>query len=102
MLGTRVFKEASKLIETDLNEKLVRDIMELCFQLMSDFSRDDLVSGIGGVAAKIATVLAERDESGGRWHCVAGRDFGAWISHEKYSFVHFSLWDIQVLLFKHG
>eukprot|EP01088_Endostelium_zonatum_P014297 TRINITY_DN3083_c0_g1_i2.p1 TRINITY_DN3083_c0_g1~~TRINITY_DN3083_c0_g1_i2.p1 ORF type:complete len:101 (+),score=24.72 TRINITY_DN3083_c0_g1_i2:26-328(+) len=39
---------------------------------------------------------------GGTWHCVVGRSFGSFVTHESRSFVYFSILGVAVLLFKHG
>ena len=77
-------------------------MMELCYQILSECTRDDLVRKIGPLSRRLASAFQERDQSGGKWHCVMGRDFGAWITHEKFGILYFSLWDLEILLFKHG
>jgi dynein light chain LC8-type len=39
---------------------------------------------------------------GATWHCIVGRDFGSFVSHETKHYINFYLEDFSVLLFKAG
>ena len=39
---------------------------------------------------------------GPTWHCVVGRHFGSYVTHETRSFAYFYLGPLAVLLFKSG
>ena len=34
------------------------------------------------------------------WHCVVGRNFGSYVTHETKNFVYFYLGQVAILLFK--
>ena len=36
------------------------------------------------------------------WHCVVGRNFGSYVTHEQKHFIYFYLGQIAILLFKSG
>ncbi|CAH8829515.1 unnamed protein product [Trichobilharzia szidati] len=36
------------------------------------------------------------------WHCIVGRHFGSYVTHETQNFIYFYLEDRAVLLFKSG
>lgn len=36
------------------------------------------------------------------WHCLVGRNFGSYVTHEKEHFIHFYLGQVAILLFKSG
>ncbi|CAK9873618.1 unnamed protein product [Sphagnum jensenii] len=36
------------------------------------------------------------------WHCIVGRNFGSYVTHETKHFVYFYLGQVAVLLFKSG
>ncbi|CAH8442098.1 unnamed protein product [Schistosoma turkestanicum] len=36
------------------------------------------------------------------WHCIVGRNFGSYVTHETQNFIYFYLDDRAVLLFKSG
>ena len=39
---------------------------------------------------------------GGTWHCIVGRNFGSYVTHETKHFIYFYLGQVAVLLFKSG
>ncbi|CAH8467566.1 unnamed protein product [Schistosoma margrebowiei] len=36
------------------------------------------------------------------WHCIVGRNFGSYVTHETHNFIYFYLDDRAFLLFKSG
>jgi dynein light chain LC8-type len=36
------------------------------------------------------------------WHCIVGRNFGSYVTHETKHFIYFYLGQVAVLLFKSG
>ena len=36
------------------------------------------------------------------WHCIVGRNFGSYVTHETKHFVYFYLGQVAILLFKSG
>ncbi|UKK00167.2 dynein light chain 1 [Theileria orientalis] len=36
------------------------------------------------------------------WHCIVGRNFGSFVTHEKQCFIYFYLGTMAILLFKNG
>lgn len=36
------------------------------------------------------------------WHCVVGRSFGSYVTHESKNFIYFYIGQLAVLLFKSG
>ncbi|KAG4305152.1 hypothetical protein PORY_001322 [Pneumocystis oryctolagi] len=39
---------------------------------------------------------------GTTWHCIVGRNFGSYVTHETKHFIYFYLGQIAILLFKSG
>lgn len=39
---------------------------------------------------------------GSTWHCIVGREYGSYTSHESKNFIYFSIGEQAVLLFKSG
>lgn len=37
-----------------------------------------------------------------RWHCIVGRNFGSYVTHETKNFIYFYLGQVAILLFKSG
>jgi len=36
------------------------------------------------------------------WHCIVGRNFGSFVTHESHCFIYFYLGQVAILLFKSG
>ncbi|KRX21454.1 Dynein light chain 1, cytoplasmic, partial [Trichinella nelsoni] len=36
------------------------------------------------------------------WHCVVGRNFGSYVTHETKNFIYFYLGQVAILLFRSG
>lgn len=36
------------------------------------------------------------------WHCIVGRNFGSYVTHETKNFIYFYIGQIAILLFKSG
>ncbi|KAL4450601.1 hypothetical protein ABPG77_000957 [Micractinium sp. CCAP 211/92] len=36
------------------------------------------------------------------WHCIVGRNFGSYVTHETKHFIYFYLGPVAILLFKSG
>lgn len=36
------------------------------------------------------------------WHCIVGRNFGSYVTHETKAFIYFYLGQVAILLFKSG
>ncbi|KAM8715973.1 hypothetical protein ACLKA7_002934 [Drosophila subpalustris] len=34
------------------------------------------------------------------WHCIVGRNFGSYVTHESHHFIYFYLGQVAILLFK--
>jgi len=49
-----------------------------------------------------AYIKKEFDKINPTWHCVVGRSFGSYVTHETKNFIYFYLGQIAVLLFKSG
>ncbi|KAG6496083.1 dynein light chain 1, cytoplasmic-like [Zingiber officinale] len=56
------------------------------------------------VAKEVAEYIKkEFDKNYGQtWHCIVGRDFGSYVTHETNHFIYFYVDKIAVLLFKSG
>ncbi|RYG51950.1 hypothetical protein EON67_02305 [archaeon] len=60
-------------------------------------------SGVRVVARARADIKKEFDKKyGPTWHCIVGRNFGSYVTHESKHFIYFYLGQIAVLLFKSG
>ncbi|KAJ8636371.1 hypothetical protein MRB53_010638 [Persea americana] len=57
-----------------------------------------------GVEKEIAECIKKEFDKkhGSTWHCIVGRNFGSYVTHETNHFVYFYLDQKAVLLFKSG
>lgn len=56
------------------------------------------------VEKKIAAQLKKEFDKryGPTWHCIVGKHFGSFVTHEARNYVYYSINDKDVLLFKSG
>jgi len=78
----------------DMAEEMQAEAVEVAAQGVERFSVEKDVA---------AFVKKEFDKRHGpTWHCVVGRNFGTYVTHETKHFVYFYLGQVAVLLFKSG
>lgn len=78
----------------DMAEEMQAEAVEVAAQAVERFSVERDVA---------AFVKKEFDKRHGpTWHCVVGRNFGTYVTHETKHFVYFYLGQVAVLLFKSG
>ncbi|VDM25598.1 unnamed protein product [Hydatigera taeniaeformis] len=41
-------------------------------------------------------------EYGPTWHCIVGRNFGSYVTHEARNFIYFYMGQVAILLYKSG
>ena len=67
-------REAEGALETSFNERRIAQVMKAAFE--------------------------KRFKS--NWHCIVGRNFGSYVTHETKHFIYFYLGQVAILLFKSG
>jgi dynein light chain LC8-type len=78
----------------DMTEEMQSEAVEVASQAVERFSVEK------DVAAHVKKEFDRRH--GPTWHCVVGRNFGTYVTHETKHFVYFYLGQVAVLLFKSG
>lgn len=78
----------------DMPEQMQNDAIEIATLALSKHTieRD--------IAAHIKKEFDRRYQP--TWHCVVGRNFGSYVSHETRRFIYFYHGQIAILLFKSG
>ena len=89
--------DASPLFQvhsTDMPQDLQKAVIEVAKSALEQFS----------VQREIAMHIKERFDEiyGSTWHCIVGRNFGSFISHEEGTFMYINVHDISILLFRTG
>lgn len=79
---------------SDMSEAMQQDATEIAQEALriNEIEKD--------VAAHIKKEFDKKH--GPTWHCVVGRSFGSYITHETKHFVYFYVGQLAVLLFKSG
>ncbi|CAH8469187.1 unnamed protein product [Schistosoma margrebowiei] len=78
----------------DMPVDMQQDAVDLCYQGIENFKEE----------YEIAKYLKKEYECkyGSIWHCIVGKSFGSYISHEEDGFIFFHLHGYYVMLFKAG
>ncbi|CZR55051.1 related to dynein light chain [Phialocephala subalpina] len=76
----------------DMSEEMQQEAIEVAQEAMSKFSVEK------DIAMHIKKTFDER--KGPTWHCIVGRNFGSFVTHETKHFIYFYLGHCAILLFK--
>ncbi|KAF8354415.1 hypothetical protein PRIPAC_96038 [Pristionchus pacificus] len=89
-------KKATECVvkSTDMPEEMQRAAMQVAVDAMSKYR----------VEKDIATYIKEEFDKRylPSWHCVVGRNFGSYVTHETNHFIYFYIQHVAVMLFKTG
>lgn len=78
----------------DMSEELQQDAIDCATQALEKFNIEKDIAGY---------VKKEFDKKHQpTWHCVVGRNFGSYVTHEAKSFLYFYIGQVAFLLFKSG
>ena len=91
-------KKEIKIKVIDMEESMKNDAIEISQQAIDRAVKDS--SEERTVAEQIKKFFDEKYQP--HWHCIVGRNFGSYVTHESKSFIHFYYGDICILLFKAG
>lgn len=82
----------SQIKSADMSEDMQRQAVEVAEEAMSKFQ----------VEKDIAQYIKKEFDSraGATWHCIVGRNFGSFVTHETKHFIYFYLGHCAILLFK--
>ncbi|CAH8448686.1 unnamed protein product [Dicrocoelium dendriticum] len=79
---------------TDMSEEMQREAVNCCTEAIKNYSVEK------DVAAHIKKEFDKRYNP--TWHCIVGRNFGSYVTHETNNFIYLYLGPVAVLLFKSG
>eukprot|EP01107_Rhizomastix_libera_P013374 TRINITY_DN3633_c0_g2_i1.p1 TRINITY_DN3633_c0_g2~~TRINITY_DN3633_c0_g2_i1.p1 ORF type:complete len:130 (+),score=15.92 TRINITY_DN3633_c0_g2_i1:1-390(+) len=78
----------------DMSEEMQADAIECATQAMEKYNIEKDIA---------AFIKKEFDKKyNPTWHCIVGRNFGSYVTHESKHFIYFYLGQVAVLLFKSG
>jgi len=80
---------------------------------IADMSTEMQVDAVASATAALDKFTIEKDvasfikkefdkKHGPTWHCVVGRNFGSYVTHETKNFIYFYIDQVAILLFKSG
>ncbi len=78
----------------DMNEEMQKNAMDVANQSLdrNNVERD--------IAAFIKKEFDKKYNP--TWHCIVGRSFGSYVTHESKHFIYFYVGQLAILLFKSG
>ena len=78
----------------DMSEEMQQDAIDIAVQALEKFNIEKDIA---------AFIKKEFDKKyNPTWHCIVGRNFGSYITHETKHFLYFYLGQVAILLFKSG
>uniref|UniRef100_A0A0N5AQV5 Dynein light chain n=1 Tax=Syphacia muris TaxID=451379 RepID=A0A0N5AQV5_9BILA len=77
---------------TDMDEQMQQEAIQVANDALNKFK----------VEKDMATYIKEEFDKkySPSWHCVVGRNFGSYVTHETNHFIYFYLQHIAIMLFK--
>ncbi|KAG8234761.1 hypothetical protein J437_LFUL006593 [Ladona fulva] len=78
----------------DMSEEMQQDAVDCATQALEKFNIEK------DIAAFIKKEFDKRYNP--TWHCIVGRNFGSYVTHETRHFIYFYIGQVAVLLFKSG
>jgi dynein light chain LC8-type len=90
----------------DMSEDMQQDAVECATQALEKYNIEkDVAAYIKKVGAVLVVVSGTQEfdkKYSPTWHCIVGRNFGSYVTHETKHFIYFYLGQVAVLLFKSG
>ncbi|KAF2483707.1 dynein light chain, cytoplasmic [Neohortaea acidophila] len=90
--GDEVKKREAQVKSVDMSEDMQQEAIEVAQEAMEKFNIEK------DIAHHIKRTFDER--KGATWHCIVGRNFGSFVTHETKHFIYFYLEHVAILLFK--
>ncbi|MED6273629.1 Dynein light chain 2, cytoplasmic, partial [Characodon lateralis] len=78
----------------DMTEDMQQDAVECATQALEKYNIEK------DIAAYIKKEFDKKYNP--TWHCIVGRNFGSYVTHETKHFIYFYLGQVAILLFKSG
>merc|ERR1712071_538235 len=78
----------------DMDEQMQQDAIDVTEAAMASFNIEK------DIAAHIKKEFDKKYNP--TWHCIVGRNFGSYVTHETKHFIYFYMGQVAILLFKSG
>ncbi|ODQ65086.1 hypothetical protein NADFUDRAFT_46852 [Nadsonia fulvescens var. elongata DSM 6958] len=89
---SEIMERKATIKSVDMSEELQTIVVNLTLQALEKFTIEK------DIAAHIKKELDQR--CGVTWHCIVGRSFGSYVTHETKHFIYFYVGQIAILIFK--
>ncbi|KAH6852908.1 dynein light chain type 1 [Alternaria rosae] len=85
-------KQDAQIKSADMSDEMQQEAIEVAQTAMEQFT----------IEKDIAQYIKKEFDSrkGATWHCIVGRNFGSFVTHETKHFIYFYLGHCAILLFK--
>ncbi|KAI4957873.1 hypothetical protein J4E86_005013 [Alternaria arbusti] len=96
-------KQDAQIKSADMSDEMQQEAIEVAQTAMEQFTIEkDIAQYIKKEGCwKRALIFAQFDSrKGATWHCIVGRNFGSFVTHETKHFIYFYLGHCAILLFK--
>ncbi|KAI5098730.1 dynein, light chain, LC8-type 2a [Silurus meridionalis] len=94
-LGLCIMTDRKAVIKNaDMSEDMQQDAVDCATQAMEKYNIEK------DIAAYIKKEFDKKYNP--TWHCIVGRNFGSYVTHETKHFIYFYLGQVAILLFKSG
>ncbi|KAF2453524.1 dynein light chain type 1 [Lineolata rhizophorae] len=92
MASEKSEKLEAQVKSTDMNDDMQQESIDVATEAMSKYN----------IEKDIAQYIKKEFDSrkGATWHCIVGRNFGSFVTHESKHFIYFYLGHCAILLFK--
>ncbi|OXA51655.1 Dynein light chain 2, cytoplasmic [Folsomia candida] len=92
--STRMAERKAVIKNADMSEEMQQDAVDCATQALEKYNIEKDIA---------AFIKKEFDKKyNPTWHCIVGRNFGSYVTHETRHFIYFYLGQVAILLFKSG
>nr|CDS27670.1 dynein light chain [Hymenolepis microstoma] len=94
MYGSQQQQQKAVIKNADMSDEMQRAAVDMANEAMEKYNVEkDIAAHIKkGFDAKYNPT----------WHCIVGRNFGSYVTHETKHFIYFYMGQVAILLFKSG
>ncbi|XP_038115264.1 dynein light chain 1, cytoplasmic isoform X1 [Culex quinquefasciatus] len=92
--STKMSDRKAVIKNADMGEEMQQDAVDCATQALEKYNIEK------DIAAYIKKEFDKKYNP--TWHCIVGRNFGSYVTHETRHFIYFYLGQVAILLFKSG
>ena len=85
---------------TNMSEEMQQYAVDCAKQALEKYNNGEDFDDVADIANFIGKEFDKKYNP--TWHCIVGRNFGSYVTHETRHFIYFYLGQVAILLFKSG